>query len=226
MKFEILTFDCYGTLIDWESGILSSLRPIFDKYKVDISDEEILEFYSIIESRLERKYIPYKEILKKVVIKFSQYLNFELEKGDELVLLNAFRNFETFEDTNETLKELKERNYKLAIISNVDKELFEFTKDKFEVDFDYIITSQEVKAYKPNIHIFEYALKIFNKSKEKILHVAQSYYHDIIPAKNLGIKTAHIRRRGFGATPRVQVVDADYELANLRQVLYLCPALV
>jgi 2-haloacid dehalogenase len=216
---KIISFDCYGTLVDWEKGIISSLRPIFEKYEVDITDEEILEIYSIIESRLEKNYIPYKEILKKIVIKFSDYFDFDLERGEENALLNNWANFEVFEDVNETLKEIKKRGYKIAIISNVDNDLFELTKKKFEFEIDYIITSEMVKAYKPSKIVFEYALKVFNSNKDEILHTAQSYYHDIIPAKELGIKTAHIKRRGFGATPRVEIVNSDYEFENLREML-------
>jgi len=216
---KIISFDCYGTLVDWEKGIISSLRPIFEKYEVDITDEEILEIYSIIESRLEKNYIPYKEILKKIVIKFSDYFDFDLERGEENALLNNWANFEVFEDVNETLKEIKKRGYKIAIISNVDNDLFELTKKKFEFEIDYIITSEMVKAYKPSKIVFEYALKVFNSNKDEILHTAQSYYHDIIPAKELGIKTAHIKRRGFGATPRVEIVNSDYEFENLRELL-------
>jgi len=216
---KIISFDCYGTLVDWEKGIISSLRPIFEKYEVDITDEEILEIYSIIESRLEKNYIPYKEILKKIVIKFSDYFDFDLERGEENALLNNWANFELFEDVNETLKEIKKRGYKIAIISNVDNDLFELTKKKFEFEIDYIITSEMVKAYKPSKIVFEYALKVFNSNKDEILHTAQSYYHDIIPAKELGIKTAHIKRRGFGATPRVEIVNSDYEFENLREML-------
>jgi 2-haloacid dehalogenase len=216
---KIISFDCYGTLVDWEKGIISSLRPIFEKYEVDITDEEILEIYSIIESRLEKNYIPYKEILKKIVIKFSDYFDFDLERGEENALLNNWANFELFEDVNETLKEIKKREYKIAIISNVDNDLFELTKKKFEFEIDYIITSEMVKAYKPSKIVFEYALKVFNSNKDEILHTAQSYYHDIIPAKELGIKTAHIKRRGFGATPRVEIVNSDYEFENLREML-------
>jgi 2-haloacid dehalogenase len=216
---KIISFDCYGTLVDWEKGIISSLRPIFEKYEVDITDDEILEIYSIIESRLEKNYIPYKEILKKIVIKFSDYFDFDLERGEENALLNNWANFELFEDVNETLKEIKKRGYKIVIISNVDNDLFELTKKKFEFEIDYIITSEMVKAYKPSKIIFEYALKVFNSNKDEILHTAQSYYHDIIPAKELGIKTAHIKRRGFGATPRVEIVNSDYEFENLREML-------
>jgi 2-haloacid dehalogenase len=216
---KIISFDCYGTIVDWEKGIISSLRTIFEKYEVDITDEEILEIYSIIESRLEKNYIPYKEILKKIVIKFSDYFDFDLERGEENALLNNWANFELFEDVNETLKEIKKRGYKIAIISNVDNDLFELTKKKFEFEIDYIITSEMVKAYKPSKIVFEYALKVFNSNKDEILHTAQSYYHDIIPAKELGIKTAHIKRRGFGATPRVEIVNSDYEFENLREML-------
>jgi 2-haloacid dehalogenase len=216
---KIVSFDCYGTLVDWEKGIISSLRTIFEKYEVDITDDEILEIYSIIESRLEKNYIPYKEILKKIVIKFSDYFDFDLERGEENALLNNWANFELFEDVNETLKEIKKRGYKIAIISNVDNDLFELTKKKFEFEIDYIITSEMVKAYKPSKIVFEYALKVFNSNKDEILHTAQSYYHDIIPAKELGIKTAHIKRRGFGATPRVEIVNSDYEFENLREML-------
>ncbi len=219
-KFQVLTFDCYGTLIDWETGILNALRPIFLKYGININDNEILKNYAEFESEIEKgPYIKYKEVLKKVLKKFGEKFKFSLSKEELNCLVDSLKHWPPFPDTVSALKKLKEK-YKLAIISNIDRDLFAFTQKQLKVEFDWIITSEDIKAYKPSLENFKYAIKEINVPKEKILHIAQSIYHDINPAKKLGLTTILIKRRGFGATPSVFGYP-DIEVPDLKTLVSL-----
>ncbi|HDD35384.1 MAG TPA: haloacid dehalogenase type II [Candidatus Desulfofervidus auxilii] len=214
-RFEVLTFDCYGTLIDWEKGILSVLKPIFSKHAVNVSDEEVLKTYAEIEAKIEKgPFIKYKKVLQKVMQEFCNRYNLNAELD---CLVNSLKDWPPFPDTVPTLKAFKKR-YKLAIISNIDKELFSFTQKRLLIKFDWIILSEEIKAYKPSLINFEYALKKINIPKERILHIAQSLYHDINPAKKLGLNTVLVKRRGFGATLPV-LGHADIEVPDLKTLL-------
>lgn len=194
-----VSFDCYGTIIDWERGILDTIRRVFPS--THLSDKEILNMYAEIESRLERKYRPYREILRDVMTGFAKELNREISPEEEFALVKSLPTWPPFEDSRDALRRIK-KIAKIAIISNVDNDLIAKTIENLGVDFDFVITAEMVGAYKPSPRVFEYALKVFNVPKDELLHAAQSIYHDIIPCRRMGIKTAHIKRRGHGATPR------------------------
>lgn len=203
--FEVLLFDCYGTLIDWESGILSGIKPILFKHNIDFSDNKILELYAELEVKIENgNYIKYKNVLRRVVEEFGKKLNFKPSSIELECLVKTFDNWMPFPDTVDSLKKLKEK-YRLAILSNVDDDLFTISAKHLKVKFDYIITAERVKSYKPSLKNFKFAIDKIGISEDKIIHVAQSLYHDIIPAKGLGLSTIWINRRkdkdGFGATP-------------------------
>lgn len=221
---KILTFDCYGTLIDWEKGIISALQPYFQRNNILVDDESILELYSKFESEIEKwRYMKYKIVLQQVVHRFNEHFNIKKEKRNGNCLLESFSSWEPFEDTVWSLKRLKNR-FKIAIISNVDKDLFEITSRKLGVSFDYVIVAEDVGCYKPSKEIFEFALKKIGYPKENIVHIAQSLYHDIRPASELGIKTIWVNRRkgkkGTGATPYVNVVP-DIEVPDLKKFVEL-----
>ncbi|MCI0331057.1 MAG: haloacid dehalogenase type II [candidate division Zixibacteria bacterium] len=199
-RFEVLTFDCYGTLIDWETGILSVLKPILFVHRKDLPDERILELYGQLEAEEEKgKYLPYRQILQNVVKGFGQKLGFVPSAFERKALPKSLKFWSPFPDTIEALGKLKTK-FKLAIISNTDDALFAQTAKHIQVKFDWVITAEQVKSYKPSLNNFQQALKKIGIPPEKILHVAQSVYHDIIPAKNLGLATVLVRRRGAGAT--------------------------
>ncbi|GAB4184658.1 MAG: haloacid dehalogenase type II [Coleofasciculaceae cyanobacterium] len=216
-EFEILSFDCYGTLVDWESGILNALKPILSNHNINISDQEILELFASLESKQESgNYLNYREILKNVVQDFGKELNFEPTEIEVNALPDSIQNWEPFPDTVQALKALKKR-YKLTIISNIDDELFAHTAKKLAVEFDWVITAEQVKSYKPSLQNFQVALQRMGIAGNRLLHVAQSIYHDIVPAKTMGLATVWVNRRknqeGFGATvpanetPDVEVPD-------------------
>lgn len=221
-QFEILSFDCYGTLIDWESGILNALKPILLNHAINISDQEILELFAQIESNQESSnYLNYREILKVVVQEFGKKLNFEPTEIELNVLPDSIQQWEPFSDTVEALKALKKR-YKLTIISNIDDELFAHTAKKLGVKFDWVITAEQVKSYKPSLQNFEVALQRMGITPDRLLHVAQSIYHDVVPAKMMGIATVWVNRRkgqeGFGATTPANETP-DLEVPDLKSLV-------
>jgi 2-haloacid dehalogenase len=223
-QFEALSFDCYGTLIDWESGILTALKTILSNHNINIYDQQILELFAQIESIQEAgDYLKYREILKKVVQYFGEKLSFSPSEEELNSLAESIQYWEPFPDTVEALKKLKKR-YKLTIISNIDDDLFAYTANKLEVEFDWIITAEQVKSYKPSLRNFELAIQQMGIAPDKLLHVAQSVYHDIVPAKTMGITAVWVNRRqgkeGFGATAPASG-HPDLEVPDLKTLVSL-----
>ncbi|MEW5796210.1 MAG: haloacid dehalogenase type II [Candidatus Zixiibacteriota bacterium] len=220
-QFEVLSFDCYGTLVDWETGILLAVKPVLRVHGVTVPDDTILETYAAIESDIEAgPYQSYRNVLRQAMAKMCERFGFEAGDSEHIVIANSLTGWPPFEDTISALKALKNR-YRLAIISNVDDELFEGTNRRLGVDFDHIVTAAQAGAYKPSLHVFDFALKRIGCPAERLLHVAQSLYHDHAPAKKLGLSTVWIDRRhdrpGSGATPEaVATPDATFsDLASL-----------
>ncbi len=199
-KFKVFTFDCYGTLIDWESGILNAILPVLFRRDVALSDEEILQLYAELEAKAEvGPYIKYRDVLRKVMQGFGDRFGFSPSEEELNALGDSVKNWKPFPDTVEALLELKQR-FKLAVISNMDDALFAESARHLRIRFDWVITAEQVRSYKPSENNFRKALEKIGVSPEKILHVAQSVYHDIIPAKSLGLAAVLVRRRGAGAT--------------------------
>ncbi len=216
--FDALTFDCYGTLIDWETGILSALKPIFNKYDRAASDADLLKAYSDVEPQIQaRHYQKYADVLAQVLREIAQRFDFVPEEVDCIAFSESLKSWQPFPDTVEALKTLKGR-YRLGIISNIDNDLFDATSKHLGIAFDWIITAEQVKSYKPALNNFEAALKRIDLPKERILHVAESLYHDIVPARSLGFKTVWVNRRrnksGPGASRSVEA-RPDLEIPDL-----------
>jgi 2-haloacid dehalogenase len=222
-RYEVVSFDCYGTLIDWESGIISGLRPVLANHRVDVPDDEILGLHAQTEHRLQSSstkgnYTKYRDVLRQEVLEAGRRWGFEPEPSEVDTLANSLRNWEPFPDTVEALWALKKR-YKLAIISNVDDGLFALTACHLEVEFDWIITAEQASTYKPSTNNFEVALGRMGVGRERLLHAAESLFHDVVPAKELGLSTVWVHRRTgkewFGATPSADV-EPDLEVPDLR----------
>jgi 2-haloacid dehalogenase len=217
--FEVLTFDCYGTLIDWETGILDTLRPIFATHRVELIPEETLELYGELESTAERgEYREYKAVLRLVLERLGARLGF-VPTAEELQRFSiSVKNWPAFSDSASALQALR-RRYRLAIISNIDDDLFAFSAERLQVKFDWIITAKQVKSYKPSLNNFRLAFERIGVPQKRILHVAQSLFHDIAPANVLGLSTVWVNRRqnkeGSGATPVAQA-RPDLEVPDLR----------
>ncbi|HKS72003.1 MAG TPA: haloacid dehalogenase type II [Terriglobales bacterium] len=193
-KFRALTFDCYGTLIDWETGIFSALRPILRAHGKTSTDAEILEIYSDLEAGAEQgEFHAYREVLRRVVEGFGERLGFVPSEAERISLPASVPLWNPFPDTCQALARLKSR-YQLVIISNVDEDLFAKTRPKLGVEFDHVITAGRARCYKPGLAIFKLALKEIGVPAEQVLHAGQSIYHDVIPAQSLGMATAWVNR--------------------------------
>ena len=218
-RFKALTFDCYGTLIDWETGLLNALRPILAARGHMLSDAQILKFYSELEPQEQNPYRRYRDVLANIVRGFGQKLGFAVSDEEAEQLPDSLRNWLPFPDTVAALQRLKKK-YRLAIISNTDDDFFTETARHLEVDFDEVITAEQAQAYKPSPAPFLLALQRLSLPREQVLHVGQSIYHDVLPAKSLGLSTALVYRRGFGATTPVEG-EPDVQVPDLKTLAKL-----
>jgi len=217
-RFRWLTFDCYGTLIDWESGIFSALRPLLASHGKSLDDARLLEMYGELEAQAEEgPFRSYREVLRSVIRSFGQKLGFTPTEAEERSLPDSLKNWKPWPDTIAALNELKAR-YRLAIISNVDDDLFAPTAPQLQVQFDGVITAQQAQCYKPSLGIFQLALRRIGASPDQVLHVGQSVYHDVIPAQSLSMSTVWVNRpsprAGIGAVKPASG-QPDLEVPNL-----------
>ncbi|WP_250507933.1 haloacid dehalogenase type II [Caballeronia sp. GAFFF3] len=212
--FDTLTFDCYGTLIDWETGIFEALRPLLDRVQPELTRDQVLEAHARHESS-QQKYTPgkrYQELLAIVYKRLAEEWGVSFTQEDCMVYGRSIRDWPAFPDSADALRYLKQ-HYKLVILSNVDNESFAHSNARLQVEFDAIITAEDIGSYKPSPRNFEYMLEKLGERgirKEKILHTAESLFHDHKPANGFGLASCWIYRRhsqpGFGATmdPGVQ----------------------
>ena len=219
--FDALTFDCYGTLIDWEAGIAAGLRPVAQAHGAGASDDELLEAYARHEAALEGgEYLTYREILARSLRGVGEDLGFAPSDAEEAAFADSVGDWPAFPDSAEALARLK-RRFKLGVITNCDDDLFARSNQRLGVEFDWIVTAQQARAYKPSPRPFELAFSVIEVPRERILHVAQSLYHDHVTAKALGMTTVWIDRRrgrpGSGATPPADATP-DLTLPDLRSL--------
>ena len=221
-RFKVITFDCYGTLIDWETGLLAAIRSILRSHNVSLSDAQILQIYGELEPRAQNPYRRYRDVLASIVRDFGDRLGFPVSDAEAQSLPESLRNWLPFPDTNDALEKLKTK-YKLAIISNTDDSLFAATSRHFKINFDEVITAQQAEAYKPSSVPFELALRRLGLPREQVLHAGQSVHHDVLPAKLLGLATVLVERRGFGATKPTEG-EPDLRVPDLQMLARLALA--
>jgi len=210
-RVKLISFDCYGTLVDWKKGVLDALRPLFDDYFLDIDDEHIFGLFAEFdESLVTGEFMNYTDVLSEVMKHFAKRLNVNIQSSDIGLLAESLPSWPPFEDSVEALDELKSKGFRLAVISNVDRPLLDKTLDKMDVTFDVVVTSDEIGSYKPSGENFLEALRRFHLPADEIIHVAQSHFHDILPARDLGITAAWINRYNDPVPP------LDEEYAGLR----------
>lgn len=206
-RFDIITFDCYGTLIDWESGIAGAFGPAHDR-------AEILRLHAEIEPVVESEYRLYRDVLAETARRMSKSLGRET---DGTFLPDSLPSWTPFPDTNPALERLRAAGYRLGILSNTDEYLIAATRRHFTVDFDLVITAEQVRSYKPGLAHFTTARERIGNAQW--LHAAQSNYHDVVPANVLAIPTAWVNRGGDrphpGGTPTYEVKD----MAGLAELL-------
>lgn len=216
--YSVLTFDCYGTLIDWETGIWAALQPILAAHQVDMPADKALELYGELEAEIERgAYREYKAVLRAALEGIGARLGFTAT-ADELDRFSvSVKDWPAFPDSARALKALATK-YKLAIVSNIDDDLFAYSAQKLEAPFTWVITAQQVKSYKPAPAHFHTAFERIGLPRDKFLHVAQSLFHDIGVAKSLGLATVWVNRRhaqgGSGATPPASATP-DVEVPDM-----------
>jgi 2-haloacid dehalogenase len=217
-RFRFLTFDCYGTLIDWESGIFSALRPILVLHERNIEDKQLLEMYGELELEAETgEYHSYRDVLRGVVRGFGARLGFAPSRQEQDSLPESIADWNPWPDTVAALHSLAQ-NHQLVILSNIDDDLFAATRPKLQASFKDVVTAQQAGCYKPCHRMFELALQRIGASPAEVLHVGQSVYHDVIPAKALGMSTVWVNRPS--ARPGVGAVKAatakpDLEVPDL-----------
>jgi 2-haloacid dehalogenase len=193
-SIRLITFDCYGTLIDWETGMLRSLRPLFaDGAGADV-DLHLLELYGEVEAEVEAgDYLVYREVLARTVQEMGRRLNKQVSAKQAREFAQSLTEWEPFPDTVASLNRLA-RRFKLGIISNVDDDLFAVTRKKLQAPLELIVTAQQVESYKPSLRNFQEALRRSGLKAGELLHAGQSVYHDIVPASFLGIASVWVNR--------------------------------
>lgn len=217
-QYDIVTFDCYGTLIDWEGGIADAFLRAAREDGIELRREEVLRAYELIEPVVEReRFRLYHDVLTEAAARVAHALGWALAYERGTFLVSSLASWKPFPDTNDALERLRNAGYRLGILSNTDDDLIAATRKHFTVDFDLVITAQQVHSYKP-------APGHFLAARERIgnarwLHAAQSNFHDIVPANAHGIPSAWVNRRGDTALPGGKPTHEVRDLAGLADLL-------
>mgnify|MGYP001817487906 CR=1 FL=1 len=193
--FDLVSFDCYGTLIDWESGILAAMQPVISRHELFSSADDVLQAYARAESAVQAgAYRPYREVLRRTFAAMAKDLGFAPQADELETLVEALPRWEPFHDTIAGLRALRAAGHRLAIISNDDDDLFAATTRALVFDVDAVVTAAMTRCYNPSPDILERAFEVFGLPPQRILHAAQSRFHDIVPARRLGMQTVHVVR--------------------------------
>lgn len=209
-QYDIITFDCYGTLIDWEGGIRDAFRRAAAEDGIAIDETELIRTYATTEAVVEHeRYRRYRDVLWETGARVAHALGWPVARQRAGFLAASLPSWPPFPDTNAALQRLRDAGISLGILSNVDNDLLAQTRQHFPVDFEIIVTAEEVRSYKPGRAHFDAARERIGE--RRWLHAAQSNYHDIVPANALGIATAWINRRNqqplAGGKPAMEFKD-------------------
>jgi 2-haloalkanoic acid dehalogenase type II len=209
-KYSVITFDCYGTLIDWESGIRQAFRDAARADAFALDDAAIIPVYAEAEAEVEREaYRPYREVLAESARRAASKLGWKPRRP---FLAESLASWRPFPDTNAALERLAASGHRLGILSNVDDDLLAETRRHFTVPFALVVTAQQVRSYKPGRAHFDAARRLIGDASW--LHAAASNYHDIAPTNALGIENAWVNRtRATGERPTYEFRDLG-ELAE------------
>jgi 2-haloalkanoic acid dehalogenase type II len=198
--FDMITFDCYGTLIDWENGIVTAFQSEAAKDDVEMKADDIVAAYGVEEPSVEsRAYRSYRDVLGETARRVAARLGWNIAPERAGFLAASLPDWKPFTDTNAALERLASK-YELGILSNIDDDLLAATRRHLTVSFDLIVTAQQVKSYKPAPAHFEQALA--RTAGKRLLHAAQSYFHDVVPTTRLGIPVVWVNRHGSPLEPR------------------------
>ena len=224
--FEWLSFDCYGTLVDWETGISTAVAEALASHGITRSRAEILSMFSDVEPRAQtaQGYLEYRSVLREVMALMGTVLGLAFSESELGCLADTLPDWPVFPDAAGALNTLKTR-YKLAIISNVDDDLFAGSAQRLGVDFDAVVTSQQVRTYKPDLRAFDTALERMACDKGQWLHIGESLFHDIGPANRMGINSVWVNRPDRGGGSRRTDAAPDLVVADLAELArIMCPA--
>ena len=220
--FDLLTFDCYGTLVDWEAGIVAAVREVCPIP----GDPAILSSFGAAEHVVQaERYRSYREVLALTLERMGGALGFRPTRAQCDAFAASVGDWPAFPDTVEALRRLS-RRYRLGIVSNVDDDLFARTRERLHTDFDWVVTAQQVGSYKPAAAHFEEMARRSGIPRERTLHIAQSLFHDIAPASALGYATVHVDRpsRGGGGTTPPAGAQPDATVSDMASVAVLLGA--
>jgi 2-haloacid dehalogenase len=211
MADKWLTFDCYGTIADWNSGMGGALEAVAGK-----DAGRLLAAYHQAELELEAGpgWIPYREVLAAGLARAAERENIVLPEGGEQTFVRAWPDMPVFGDTGPALSALRERGWRLAILTNCDEDLFGTTRPRLPVPFDLVITAQEVRSYKPDLAHFRKFAKQAGAGKDNWIHVANSWVHDIFPAARVGLRSVWVDRDLTGHPAKL----ADRRVTSMRRL--------
>jgi 2-haloalkanoic acid dehalogenase type II len=209
-RYDVITFDCYGTLIDWESGIAGAFVRAAEEDGRSLTRESILRAYADVEHRVQAEgYRTYREILRDTATRVGEALGWPIAPERAGFLADSLPSWQPFPDTNPSLERLLAGGCRLGILSNIDDDLLAETRKHFTVNFDIVVTAQQVRSYKPAHAHFQTARELIGSARW--LHAAESNFHDIVPTNVLGIDNAWINRQRQpelpGGTPKLAFDD-------------------
>ena len=215
-RFEWLSFDCYGTLVDWESGISTAVDDVLRSHGAHRSRAEILALFADVEPRVQNSqdFLEYRGVLRRTMAAIGSEWGIQCTESDLDCLADTLPAWPVFADVTDALQALKAR-YKLAVISNVDDDLFAGTAHALNIDFDVVVTAEQARSYKPSLHNFDIASRRMAVRKDEWLHVAESLFHDIEPANKLGITCVWVNRAGRGGGTRRTEAVPDLVVPDL-----------
>lgn len=216
----ILTFDCYGTLIDWESGISDACIQAAARDGVTLDRDAVLRIHAEVEPEIQSAgFKAYRDVLREVALGIANRSGWELAEGGASFLADSLPSWKPFPDTNAALEQLYRQGHRLGILSNIDNDLLAGTLRRLAVPFAFLVTAQDLGSYKPALAHFERAKEI--AGNEEWVHVAQSYFHDVEPAVAFGVPVVWINRKGESPGGDARL-NAEY--ATLGEYAHVLPS--
>ncbi len=217
MRTAYLTFDCYGTLIDWKKGIIDNFKT-FAQFE-NSQNFDLFNDYVSLEAKNETGYSTYSQVLASTFLSLAHKLKLNPSEKDAYGFASSITKWPAFSDTRSALESLGKKGYKRVILSNVDRGLLEGTIRRSGLDVDGFITAEDVKSYKPRKDHWLELLKRYDISKDEVIHVAGSIYHDIIPATEIGFRTIWVNRYGERAPSKVVPTFSVNSLSEVLTIL-------
>ena len=217
-QYDVLVFDCYGTLVDWQTAITSYLQSVLSKHDAHVTDEFLLEFHAEWEPIEQEAGGKYRDVLFRLMHRLGDRLAFTPSETECEQFVQSLARSQPFDDVNVALAELG-NHFELAIVSNTDREIIKKTLEPIDAVFEYVITAEDTGAYKPSEKMWQSATSLIGDEKRK-LHVAQSLYHDVEPANKLGNDSVWINRDNqAGSAVRPSNAKPSWTFEDLHQMV-------